>query len=422
METEYHTRLNDIRLSLEKNDDDGFPRLVDFVSEVSVDKRLRARTLVLANEVLSAQRDFASAARGALSLDAFQADILDIVATAQKEIDETSLGLSMARRRVAKDRLRGRKIDHRVVVEAIDLGKQFNQFALKGVDLKLRLGTITGVVGENANGKTTLFRMLVGELKPSTGRLCYPELGAQSPAQINWAGIRRQIAYVPQSLKAWHGSLEDNLRYAAASRGITGRQNDEEFDYITTRLGLAEYLNRSWHEISGGYQLRFELARALIWRPKLLVLDEPLANLDFKAQLVLLRDVQALARSYTAPIAVMISSQHLHEVEAVADDILFLRRGDVLYNGPSSDVGKDRTFNSFELNTSATVPEIRTALAGLQTKQIYFNGMSVVVEGGLELSSAKLLERLSMAGITITYFRDISNSVKQLFEQSSYVS
>lgn len=414
MSAEMEKQLSNILQDLDSDPDGTLLRLVDFIKDYSVDKKLRIHALTLAGEMRAARRS---------GLDqSFSDDLRTIADRVQIEQSSPTLDTSLNARRAAKERFSGRQIDDRVVVESKGLGKRFDQFELKDVDLRLRLGKITGVVGENANGKTTLFRILVGELKQSQGEITYPELGAANPHDINWAEVRRQIAYVPQSLAAWHGSLEDNLRFAASSRGITGAANDEAFDYTTTRLGLREYLDRTWHEISGGYQLRFELARALIWRPKLLALDEPLANLDFKAQLTLLRDVKALARSFTDPIAVVISSQHLHEVEAVADDIMFLRRGEVVFNGPISDVGKSRSLNTFEMNVNASVPEIKAALAHLPVNQIYFNGLSFVLEGGLELTSGDVLNALSAAKIEISYFRDLSRSVKQLFEQTPFAS
>lgn len=314
-------------------------------------------------------------------------------------------------------------IERDVVIQTDALGYRYpnSDFYLESVSLRLRLGEITGIVGENANGKTTLFRLLVGERKHQEGTLCYPGLGAQDPDAINWTKIKSQIAYVPQSLPVWYGTIQENLRYAAAIKGIVGRQNDWELHYIAERLGLNEYLDSRWTELSGGFKLRCALAQALIWKPKVLALDEPLANLDFRSQLTLLRDIRDLADSYSNPISVALSSQHLHEVEAVADRILFLANGKVVYHGDRDNLGETRQENTFELGfghgKDPDLVRLRRDIKSKRVRRIVFDGMSYVVTTDRSFESKDLLELLVKRNIPVRYFRDISTSVKQLFEQ-----
>ena len=82
--------------------------------------------------------------------------------------------------------------------------------------------------------------------------------------------------------------LVDNLHFAAAIHGIRGKENEDEVDFIIWRLGLDKYRNATWNEISGGFKMRFSLGRALVYNPRLLILDEPLANLDVNTQLLFL--------------------------------------------------------------------------------------------------------------------------------------
>ena len=166
-------------------------------------------------------------------------------------------------------------------------------FTLGEVSLGMRLGEITGVVGQNAHGKTTLLRMVAGELRPDRGTLSYPLL-RESGDDIDWVQVKQSLAFVPQELPAWSGSLRDTLHFEAALHGILGQDNEREVSFVVERLGLGGYLDKRWAELSGGYKLRFALARALVWKPRLLVMDEPLANLDVKAKSVLLQDVRDL--------------------------------------------------------------------------------------------------------------------------------
>jgi ABC-2 type transport system ATP-binding protein len=306
------------------------------------------------------------------------------------------------------------------VVEASGLGRTYRKsgFRLHGVDLSLRRGEITAVVGENANGKTTLFSLIAGEIRHDEGSLSYPLLDPGSGAEVDWIAVKEQMAYVPQELPAWYGPLTDNLAYEAALRGIRGEANDRAVQFVIERLELADHLAKRWNQLSGGFKLRFALARALVWKPKLLLIDEPLANLDFRAQQVVLRDVRELADSYRYPMAVLISSQHLHEIEAVADDILFLRNGAVVFNGPIDQLGEARERNTFELGTPMDEGELRARLEPV-TARMSHTGVSWLINTPLDITGADLLKALLREGVQVDYFRDISRSIKQLFQQTS---
>jgi ABC-2 type transport system ATP-binding protein len=296
------------------------------------------------------------------------------------------------------------------------LGKKFSgsDFHLYGVDLTLTPGEITAVVGQNANGKTTLLRIVAGELRHSEGMLTYPLLSQGS--KLDWSAIKSQIAYLPQELAPWQGSLRDNLHYEAALHGIYGDDNEREVDFFIERFELGPHLNKRWAQLSGGTKLRFALARVLIWKPKLLVLDEPLANLDVLAQSRLLQDVLDLARSPRYPLAVMMSSQHLHELEAVASSVVFLRGGDVVFNGKVEDIGKDRPYNVYELGTDADPDVLRDLFHDPDHGPPLHDGVSYVLKTATAVDSRAVMQKLLTAGIDVTYFRNISHSIKSLFE------
>ncbi|MEP3045226.1 MAG: ABC transporter ATP-binding protein [Roseibium sp.] len=319
------------------------------------------------------------------------------------------------------DKYKNREIERRVVLDANNLTKKFvkpKEFLLKVPKLELRLGDITGVAGPNGSGKSTLFSILVGELASTSGTIHFPEFGLAGSGKTDWSTVKRKIAYVPQKLPHWYGSLEDTLRFTAASKGITGRENDKAFEHITQRLGLKGHLGYAWSELSGGFQLRFELAKALIWRPQLLILDEPLANLDVNAQHSLLQDIRSLARSYINPISVLISSQHLFEIETVADEILFLNRGKATFYNSVSKLGEDREYNTFELQCDVGYHELRTKLQDRRIIEIADLGLNYVITTELTFSGPDLLEILKANEIHPKYFRNISQSILQLFERN----
>ncbi|BAZ09786.1 ABC transporter ATP-binding protein [Calothrix sp. NIES-4071] len=178
-----------------------------------------------------------------------------------------------------------------------------------------------------------------------------------APNNIDFYSVKQNIVYIPQELQKWHGLLADNLYFAASICGIKGQDNLDEVDFVINRLGLEKYKKATWGEISGGFKMRFSLAKALICHPKLIILDEPLANLDISTQLLFLQDIRDLANSSANPISIIISSQHLYEVENIADNILFLKDGKAIYNGLVKNFGEDRNENSYEVACELTYAE-----------------------------------------------------------------
>jgi len=293
---------------------------------------------------------------------------------------------------------------------------QRSGFNMQGINAEFRLGEITGVVGENGNGKTTLFRMISGELAADSGLIQYPYLEAYFGISRNdWGEIKQRIAFIPQHLEKWYGSVRDNLHYELALHGIKGETNEEEVEYIIYRLGLEEHQNKKWSQLSGGYRLRFALARALVWKPVFLVIDEPLANLDIKAQLVILNDLRDLANSYRYPLSVVVSSQHLHEIEHVSDNIIFMKEGEVIYNGKTDNLGEGREENTFEFASELTLEEMERSLGGFEYYSIEHTGLAYVMHTPLHVTQMEVMQRFISADIEVTYFRDISKSTKKMF-------
>ncbi|MEL6593716.1 MAG: ABC transporter ATP-binding protein [Bacteroidota bacterium] len=288
-------------------------------------------------------------------------------------------------------------------------------FTLPELDLDLKLGEITGIVGENGNGKTTLLRIVAGDLEISGGNISYP---AFDVAANDWYRIKQNIAFIPQALKPWKGFLKENLHFTAAIHGIRGEENEDQVDFIIHRLGLSQYEDALWSEISSGYKLRFELARALVWNPGLLIIDEPLANLDINTQEVFLQDLRYLASSTQNPISILLSSQHLHEVESIADNIIFIKNGEALYNGKMQEFGSDREENLFELTTAATKGEIIEALSHLDQISVEDRGRTKIIRTPVEMASNQLLGELVKQDIAVDYFRDISTSTLKLFREN----
>ena len=206
-----------------------------------------------------------------------------------------------------------------------------NGFKLNDVSFELQSGKISGVVGENGNGKTTLLRIVAGDLSFDTGVVTY--FGGHTIKNLGWEAIKSRVAYIPQRIPRWYGGLRDNLIFEASIRNIKGSKADIVIDRLVEKLGLSKYIHLKWSEISTGYRLRFQLAKMLIGSPDLLVLDEPIANLDINAQNKFLADLRSIVSDKNRNVSVILSSQQLHEIENVADSIIFLKAGQLIYAG-----------------------------------------------------------------------------------------
>ena len=304
-----------------------------------------------------------------------------------------------------------------VVFRSSGLMKQFSsrghRFGLGPVDLELHTGSITGVVGENGNGKTTLLRQVAGLLDHDSGTLVHPGRSADTYA------VRSTIAWIPQRNARWYGTLLQNLRFTAAVHGLKGAANTRRVEHTLHRLGLTRFKDLTWNELSSGYKLRFELARMVVWRPRLLVLDEPIANLDLQAQQLFLQDLRHPTSSRRHPVAVILSSQQLHEIEAIADRIVFLKNGQVAYSGAANAFDSDRVTNVYELKGDADRNRLLAALAPLGPVHLDDTGLLWRLTTARTVTARTVLLAVSQAGIELSYFRDISTSTRKLFHQDT---
>lgn len=303
-----------------------------------------------------------------------------------------------------------------VVFEATDLSKVFSSkarnFVLHPLSVKLQLGELTAVVGENGNGKTTLLRLIAGELAASTGNVHY----FNQPVS-NWYSLKNKIAYIPQRPDRWYGTLIDNLNFYCSINGLFNEVNEDYVNYILHRLGLFQFRNLKWTEISSGYRLRFELAKALMMRPKLLVLDEPLANLDINAQQLFLQDLKYLAHSGKHPMAVVLSSQQLHELERNCKNVVFIKQGKTIYSGEQQQFASNRNTNAFEVGGSFTITQLQQWLQSINDIKISDSGTVFIINTPLQVQSQDILKVITDNQVPINYFRDISKSTRQLFQK-----
>lgn len=282
-------------------------------------------------------------------------------------------------------------------------------FALENVSLELHRGELLAVMGPNGSGKSTLMRILAGELAPDSGSIEYPAI-SRDPE--DWIQIKKQLAYVSQFPKPWSRPLLQVLRFTAAVAGYTGDENEVEVQYAIARLGLSSHVSKSYTQLSGGYRTRFSLARCLLMRPALLLLDEPLAHLDVMAQSAFLRDLRDVSRS--ARFGVVLTSQHIYEAEAVSDKVVVLDGGRKVFSGAVAEL-EDPDAATIEVSCLADEASVAAILGGEQLSSPMFNRYVVSVPAGTTCN--QLVAKFSEQNITVTYCRDWSRSSRRFMKE-----
>lgn len=297
------------------------------------------------------------------------------------------------------------------VLEAKSITKNYGmgKFLLQPLSVAIKKGEVYGLVGENGNGKTTLLRILAKELHPTSGELKYHFL---EKAKSDY-DLRTKLVYIPQRTEKWYGSLLNNLRFVLSNYGENPQEIETRVLMMVARMGLWNYKDLKWSELSSGYKMRFELARTLLRKPEILLLDEPLANLDVLAQQVILEDLKSIASSLNHPIALILSSQQLYEVEKISDKVIFLKQGK-LQNLDSKKEKEDSSL-IIELDTSASREELSRAFSRFSVEQITFNGGVFMVHFSQNTLFSEVLSALGESKIPIMYVRNISTSTRRFF-------
>lgn len=302
-------------------------------------------------------------------------------------------------------------VSEQSVLKAKDIVKSYgsNRFSLGPVSVEINKGQVYGLVGENGNGKTTLLRILANEISFNDGSLNY----FFNEKSKNEYDLRTKLVYIPQRTEKWYGSLKDNLKFVLSNHGVSPEENETRTLMMIARLGLWNYKHLKWSELSSGYKMRFELARILLRKPEILLLDEPLANLDVLAQQVILEDLKSIANSVNHPIALILSSQQLYEVEKISDKVIFLKNGK--YKDNSEVNGDDENQLIIEIDTNESRDKLLEVFKDFKLEKLNFNGGVYVAYFSSETQFYEVISALGNAKAEIIYIRNISSSTRRFF-------
>ena len=204
---------------------------------------------------------------------------------------------------------------------------------LKGVSMTLGRGEVVSLLGPSGSGKTTLLRAVAGLEKPTSGRIAIGNRAVyDGTPRSEIPAEERNLGLVFQSYALWpHKTVFDNVAYPLKLRKVAAGEIKERVQRVLDQLGLGHLGNRHPHQLSGGQQQRVAIGRALVYNPPVILLDEPLSNLDAKLR----EEARVFLRELIIKLglsALMVTHDQ-NEAMAISDRILLLNNGVIEQQG-----------------------------------------------------------------------------------------
>ncbi len=255
------------------------------------------------------------------------------------------------------------------MIKVKNLTKHYgNVKAVNGISFEVQDGEILGFLGPNGAGKTTTLRILTSYLAPTGGNIYVDDLNVIDDSEE----IRKLIGYLPEQNPLYDDMrVYDFLEFVAMARSIEKNIFKTRMNEVINLCGLKGVVHKSINELSKGYRQRVGLAQAIIHDPKILILDEPTTGLD-PNQIVEIRElIKALGKKKT----VIISSHILQEIQATADRMIIINKGDIAANGTIGELmsdfkGKTRLTMEVKNATVEDMKKITDEIKSIELKNV----------------------------------------------------
>jgi ABC-2 type transport system ATP-binding protein len=269
--------------------------------------------------------------------------------------------------------------------------------ALQAVSMQVRKGLVTGLIGPDGAGKTTLMRMAAGLLAPDEGKITV--LGIDATA--NALEVQSSIGYMPQRFGLYEDlTVQENLDLYADLRGVVPADRPGRYRQLMTMTGLGPFTSRLAGRLSGGMKQKLGLACTLVRPPHLLILDEPTVGVDPVSRRELWAIVYRLVRE--EGMSVLLSTAYLDEAER-CDEVVMLHEGRILGYGPPKSFSGPMEGRTWRVRVPAlksrTLQKKLAEQPGVVDAVVQGEAVRLVMEGTSEQEAAKLLEGIKGASL-----------------------
>ncbi|MFX0075989.1 MAG: energy-coupling factor ABC transporter ATP-binding protein [Candidatus Hermodarchaeota archaeon] len=207
-----------------------------------------------------------------------------------------------------------------------------SDFSIENLSFRIEENSIYALTGNNGSGKTTLLRLLVGLLKPKNGTIkIFNEILTRNRHQL-WK-LRQKIGFLFQNPddQLFAPTIREDIGFGARNLGLDESEVKDRVEWALEAVDLARYGNSSPYDLSWGQKKRAALAGLLVMNPKLLILDEPFANLDFKSIFNHLQIFKTLKKEQK--MTILFTTHNLFFIENWANKMLVLNNGKAIFEG-----------------------------------------------------------------------------------------
>jgi gliding motility-associated transport system ATP-binding protein len=218
------------------------------------------------------------------------------------------------------------------MIQAEGLTKQFGSFlAVRDVSFQVPAGQVVAFLGPNGAGKTTTMRLLTGFMAPTKGRARIAGIDVQADR----IAASERLGYLPENGPLYLDMTPlDLLRFFGEARGLPSSFLKERIDSVVELCALGQVAQKPIGKLSKGYRQRVSMAQALLHDPDVLIMDEPTSGLDPNQ----IRGVRQLIRELGRSKTILVSTHILQEVEPVADRVLFIHDGRLVFDGSPAEM------------------------------------------------------------------------------------
>jgi ABC-2 type transport system ATP-binding protein len=221
-----------------------------------------------------------------------------------------------------------------VMIEADGLCKQFGSFlAVRDVSFNIPKGQVVAFLGPNGAGKTTTMRLLTGFVAPTHGSARIAGIDVQADR----IAAAEKLGYLPENGPLYLDMTPMALlHFFGEARGLSRTRLKSRIDAVISQCSLETVAHKPIGKLSKGYRQRVSMAQALLHDPEVLIMDEPTSGLDPNQ----IRGVRQLIRDLGRSKTVLVSTHILQEVEPIADRVLFIHDGKIVYDGKAAEMAQ----------------------------------------------------------------------------------